>query len=180
MDCISKGKAHKHYEFGVEASIAVIAKESFIIGARSYPGNPYDGHTLADQLQQVETLTGKKPEYFFVDRGYRGSGISDIQVLIAGQKRGVPHKEKRWMARRNSVEPIIGHLKSDGKMKRCFLKGVLGDALNFILSACGQNLRKLLRWLYFAPNRPALLLKTLLNSLANKLKLDLNHVALQT
>ena len=100
-------------------------------------------------------------------------------MLIAGQKRSVPHKEKRWMGRRNSVEPIIGHLKSDGKMKRCFLKGTLGDALNVILSACGQNLRKLLRWLYFAPNRPALLLKILLNSLANKLKLDLNHVALQ-
>ncbi len=179
VDCISKGKAHKRYEFGVKASIAVTAKESFIIGARSYPGNPYDGHTLADQLQQVETLTGKKPEYCFVDRGYRGSGVSDIQVLIAGQKRGVPHKEKRWMGRRNSVEPIIGHLKSDGKMKRCFLKGVLGDALNVILSACGQNLRKLLRWLYFAPNRLSLLLTILLNKLLDKLKLDLNHVALQ-
>ena len=179
MDCISKGKAHKRYEFGVKASIAVTAKESFIIGARSYPGNPYDGHTLADQLQQVETLTGKKPEYCFVDRGYRGSGVSDIQVLIAGQKRGVPHKEKRWMGRRNSVEPIIGHLKSDGKMKRCFLKGVLGDALNVILSACGQNLRKLLRWLYFAPNKSSLLLSILLNKLLDKLKLNFNHVALQ-
>ncbi|GGO84064.1 hypothetical protein GCM10011348_29440 [Marinobacterium nitratireducens] len=51
------------------------------------------------------------------------------------------------MRRRNSVEPVIGHLKSDGKMRRCFLKGVLGDALNVLLCACGQNLRKLLRWL---------------------------------
>ncbi|TBR44672.1 IS5/IS1182 family transposase, partial [Marinomonas agarivorans] len=59
-------------------------------------------------------------------------------------------KEKRWMRRRNSVEPIIGHLKADGKLRRCFLKGVLGDAINVILSACGQNLRKLLKWLSFA------------------------------
>ena len=73
VDCISKGKAHKRYEFGVKASIAVTAKESFIVGARSYPGNPYDGHTLKDQLQQVETLTGKKPETCFVDRGYKVS-----------------------------------------------------------------------------------------------------------
>ena len=151
VDCISKGKAHKRYEFGVKASIAVTAKESFIVGARSYPGNPYDGHTLKDQLQQVETLTGKKPETCFVDRGYKGSGVEDIKVLIAGQKRGVPKKGKRWMGRRNSVEPIIGHLKSDGKLKRCFLKGVLGDAINVILSASGQNLRKLLKWLYCAP-----------------------------
>ena len=150
VDCISKGKAHKRYEFGVKASIAVTAKESFIVGARSYPGNPYDGHTLKDQLQQVETLIGRKPETCFVDRGYKGSGVEDIEVLIAGQKRGVPKKEKNWMGRRNSVEPIIGHLKSDGKLRRCFLKGILGDAINVILSACGQNLRKLLKWLNFA------------------------------
>ncbi|SBS27183.1 hypothetical protein MSP8887_00564 [Marinomonas spartinae] len=151
MDCISKGKAHKRNEFGVKASIAVTAKESFIVGARSYPGNPYDGHTLKDQFQQVETLTGKKQETCFVDRGYKGSGVEDIKVSIAGQKRGVPKKEKRWMGRRNSVEPIIGHLKSDEKLRRCFLKGVLGDAINVILSAYGQNLRKLLKWLYCAP-----------------------------
>lgn len=150
VGCISKGKAHKRYEFGVKASIAVTAKESFIVGARSYPGNPYDGHTLKDQLQQVETLTGKKPKTCFVDRGYKRSGVEDTKVLIAGQKRGVPKREKRWMARRNSVEPIIGHLKSDEKLRRCFLKGVLGDTINVILSTCGQNLRKLLKYLYCA------------------------------
>ncbi|TBR36438.1 IS5/IS1182 family transposase, partial [Marinomonas agarivorans] len=117
-------------EFGVKASIAVTAKEAFIVGARSYPGNPYDGHTLQDQLQQVATLTDQKPDTCFVDRGYKGSGVEDITILIAGQKRGVPKKEKRWMRRRNSVEPIIGHLKADGKLRRCFLKGVLGDAIN--------------------------------------------------
>jgi IS5 family transposase len=90
VDCISKGKAHKRYEFGVKASIAVTAREAFIVGARSYPGNPYDGHTLADQLQQVETLTACKPETCFVNRGYKGSGVEDVRVLIAGQKRGVP------------------------------------------------------------------------------------------
>ena len=138
------------------------AREAFIVGARSYPGNPYDGHTLADQLQQVETLTACKPETCFVDRGYKGSGVEDVRVLIAGQKRGVPPSEKRWMRRRNSVEPVIGHLKSDGKMRRCFLKGVLGDAVNVLLCACGQNLRKLLRWLCFAPKKYGLILHYLL------------------
>ena len=67
VDCLSKGKAHKRYEFGVKASIATTAKEAFIVGARSYPGNPYDGHTLYDQLQQVHTITDSKPEICLVD-----------------------------------------------------------------------------------------------------------------
>ena len=147
VDCLSKGKAHKRYEFGVKASIATTAKEAFIIGARSYPGNPYDGHTLYDQLQQVHTVTDIKPGICLVDRGYRGHGINDIKVIIAGQKRGISNKEQRLLKRRNSVEPIIGHLKSDGKMRRSYLKGIKGDAMNVLLSACGQNLRKLLKWL---------------------------------
>ncbi len=151
VDCISKGKAHKRYEFGVKASIATTAKEAFIVGARSYPGNPYDGHTLEDQLQQVEVLTHQKPEVCYVDRGYKGSGVTEPRVIIAGQKRGVSEKDKRWLKRRNSIEPIIGHLKSDGRMRRCYLKGLLGDALNVLLCAAGQNLRKLLRWLSFNP-----------------------------
>lgn len=69
MDCISKGKAHKRYEFGVKASIATTAREAYVVGARSYPGNPYDGHTLADQLQQVHTITDTQPELCFVE-GY--------------------------------------------------------------------------------------------------------------
>ena len=146
VDCLSKGKAHKRYEFGVKASIATTAKEAFIIGARSYPGNPYDGHTLYDQLQQVHTVTDIKPEIGLVDRGYRGHGINDIKVIIAGQKRGISNKEQRLLKRRNSVEPIIGHLKSDGKMRRSYLKGNKGDAMNVLLRACGQNLRKLLKW----------------------------------
>ena len=146
VDCLSKGKAHKRYEFGVKASIATTVKEAFIIGARSYPGNPYDGHTLYDQLQQVHTVTDIKPEIGLVDRGYRGHGINDIKVIIAGQKRGISNKEQRLLKRRNSVEPIIGHLKSDGKMRRSYLKGIKGDAMNVLLSACGQNLRKLLKW----------------------------------
>ena len=150
VDCLSKGKAHQRYEFGVKASIATTAKEAFIVGARSYPGNPYDGHTLYDQLQQVHTITDSKPEICLVDRGYRGHGIEDIKVIIAGQKRGITKKEQRLLKRRNSVEPIIGHLKADGKMRRSYLKGITGDAMNVLLSACGQNMRKLLKWLSWA------------------------------
>jgi IS5 family transposase len=153
VDCISKGKAHKRYEFGCKVSIATTAKEAFIVGARSYNGAPYDGHTLDDQLNQVFALTNTQPSVCYVDRGYRGHGVESTRVVIAGQKRGLTRLDKRLLKRRNSVEPIIGHLKAEGKLGRCYLKGIQGDALNAILSACGQNLRRLLRWLYFAPKK---------------------------
>ena len=61
VECISKGKAHKPYEFGVKASIAVTNKEGFVIGAQSCPGNPYDGHTLLPQLEQIKQFTAVQP-----------------------------------------------------------------------------------------------------------------------
>src|SRR5450759_1772871 len=81
-------KAHKKYEFGVKVSLAVTQRDHFIVGALALPGNPFDGHTLPAALRQVERLTGTQPERCFVDRGYRGHGIEDISVHIAGQKRG--------------------------------------------------------------------------------------------
>ena len=40
--------------------------------------------------------------------------------------------------------PIIGHLKADGHLGRCYLKGRAGDAANVILSAIGHNFRRIL------------------------------------
>ena len=149
VECLSQGKAHKRYEFGVKVSLATTLNEGFVVGARSFPGNPYDGHTLTEQLEQVSILCDQTPEEAFVDRGYRGHGHSgDTRVFIAGQTRGITAKQRQRLRRRNSIEPLIGHLKADGKLGRCFLKGTLGDALNVILCAAGQNLRKLLRWLF--------------------------------
>ena len=78
VECISKGKSHKRYEFGVKASIATTLKECFVVGARSFTGNPYDGHTLSSQLEQVSILCNKEPEEAYVDRGYRGQGNCHI------------------------------------------------------------------------------------------------------
>ena len=151
VDCISKGKSHKRYEFGVKASIATTLKECFVVGARSFSGNPYDGHTLSSQLEQVSILSNLEPEEAYVDRGYKGhQHEGNTKIYIAGQKRGMGARQKTRMNRRHSVEPVIGHLKSDGKLNRCYLKGELGDALNVILCGAGHNIRKLLRWLYFA------------------------------
>ena len=89
LDCISKGKARKRYEFGTKVSLATTIDEGFVVGMRSMPGNPYDGHTLPEALEQVEILTGQTPALAVVDRGYRGHGVTHTQVLISGTRRGL-------------------------------------------------------------------------------------------
>ena len=148
VDRISKGKAHKRYEFGCKVSIPITAQKAFIVDAKSYNGTPYDGHTLGDQLNQVFALTSIQPSVCYVDLGYRGHGVENTRVVIAGQKRGLTRLNMRLLKLSNSVEPINRHLKAEGKLGRCYLKGTQGDALNALLSACGQNLRRLVRRLY--------------------------------
>ena len=56
VECIAKGKAHKKYEFGVKVTVATTHKEGLVVGMRSLPGNPYDGHILSAQLEQTNIL----------------------------------------------------------------------------------------------------------------------------
>ncbi len=146
-ECIAKGKAHKPYEFGVKVGIVSTNKESFVIGAKSLPGNPYDGHTLKACIEQAERVSGIKPKEAYTDRGYRGHSCTtmNLKVWIAGAKRGVTAAIHRKLKRRNAVEPVIGHMKSDGRLARNFLKGVEGDAMNALLCGAGHNLRKILK-----------------------------------
>lgn len=149
--CIAKGKAKNPYEFGAKVSMATTAKDNWVVGARTFKGNPYDGHTLFEAFDQVKAITDHTPKQVFVDRGYRGAYLQDSQVIMTGQNR---HSKatKRWMKRRNSIEPIIGHLKSGHKMRKNWLKGHLGDCMAPILAGCGFNLKKILRALaLFAP-----------------------------
>src|SRR5215813_8692821 len=54
---------------------------------------------------------------------------------------------KRELRRRSAIEAVIGHMKAEGHLGRCYLKGRAGDAANVILSAIGYNLRLVLAWL---------------------------------
>ena len=147
VECISKGKAHKRYEFGVKASIATTNKSNFVVGGLALPGNPYDGHTLKMALLQVRRMTGSVIEEVFVDRGYRGHGVKDSSVYISGQRRGIKTRRLRQsQKRRQAIEPVIGHLKSEGHLGRNYLKGTEGDQMNVTLSCAGHNLRLILRW----------------------------------
>lgn len=147
VDCISKGKARVRYEFGCKVSIATTLDEGFVVGMRSFPGNPYDGHTLTPALEQVEILTDQRPNLAVVDRGYRGHGALKTRVLISGTRRGLTPKLIADLRRRSAIEAEIGHMKTDGRLSRSPLKGTLGDALFAVLCGCGHNIRKILAYL---------------------------------
>jgi len=154
VDCISKGKAHKRYEFGCKVSVAATSRGGWFVGALAFHGNPYDGHTLSETLAQVSRLS-RSPEHVYVDQGYRGHDYDgDVSVHVDKRRRGRTARSVwRWMKRRAAIEPGIGHLKQEHRMDRSRLKGESGDRLNAILSAAGMNFRKLLKilagFLYF-------------------------------
>ena len=112
-----------------------------MVGAKSFTGNPYDGHTLTAQLKQVNNLIGDKVSEAYVDMGYRGHDDEGaVTVRVDKRQRGkTPRALWRWMKRRAAVEPSIGHLKAEHRLERNRLKGVAGDALNAILSAAAMN-----------------------------------------
>ncbi|MEM1143365.1 MAG: IS5 family transposase [Pseudomonadota bacterium] len=141
VDCISKGKARKRYEFGTKVGVVCTQRENFVVGMRSYPGNPYDGHTLDDLLQQAETITSTEAATVVVDLGYRGSHDTQAKVIHRGRK--LSKREKKRLRRRSALEAIIGHMKVDGLLGRCHLKGSHGDAVHAILCGIGHNLRQM-------------------------------------
>jgi IS5 family transposase len=152
VECLSKGKARQPYEFGVKVSLAITEKQGLIVGARAFPGNPYDGHTLAEQLEQTNILLQDvpqqpQPKTVLVDLGFRGvdAEVSSVHLIHRGKHKTLTGTQRRWLKRRQAIEPIIGHVKQDHGMQRCWLKGQTGDALHAVLCAAGYNLRWLLR-----------------------------------
>jgi len=172
VECIGKGKAHKPYEFGVKVSVATTLSHpkggQFVTHVKAMPGKPYDGHTLATVIPEMEALTGNTIERVIADKGYRGHNAPPdykFRVFIAGQKRRMTPTIKREMRRRSAVEPVIGHLKSEHRMERNYLAHRAGDAANAVLAAAGYNFSLLIRWL-------RLLLRQILSSLTATLQLN--------
>ena len=148
--CISKGKAHKRYEFGCKVSITTTHKQGLVISSQALPKNPYDGHTLKPALESSERITGVEIESAFVDRGYKGHGVESdplrnhTKIFISGQRRGITKSLKKQLKRRSAIEPMIGHMKQEGKLGLCRLKGIVGDQINALLTGVGHNLRLIL------------------------------------
>lgn len=144
VECIGKGKLNKPYEFGNKVAIGVSGHNNFILGVKSFHGNPYDGHTLSQTVEEVEKMTNHEPKKIFVDLGYKGSNYSKKgKIYTPYSKKKLSKSDKVMQKRRSAIEPVIGHLKQYGRMGRNYLKGVLGDIVNPIISAIGFNLRSL-------------------------------------
>jgi len=148
ISCVAKGKEHKKYEFGAKASVVLTKTGGIIVGAVAHAENLYDGHTLPEVLQQTEALTGSVLAVAIVDRGYRGARrIGDTEILVPGlkPKEQTPHHNRvmrQRFRRRCAIEPVMGHLKSDYRLARNYLKGFAGDTRNLLLAAAAWNFKK--------------------------------------
>ena len=153
--CVSKGKEHKQYEFGAKASVVMTKTHGVIVGAVSHPKNIYDGHTLPEVLEQVESIQDQRPKRAIVDRGYRGrKQVEGTKIMVPqappkGQSRSKSSRMRKLFRRRAAIEPVIGHLKHDFRMMRNRLKGSVGDSVNLMLAAAAWNLRKWMREVLF-------------------------------
>ena len=165
--CIGKGKDHKQYEYGNKVSIACTAKSNLIVGVVSHELNLHDSHTLPEVLKHIEQSRGKAVKTAVCDRGYRGKKeVNGTRIMLPakGLKRDSRYqrdKKRKQCKRRAAIEPIIGHLKSDFRLSRNFLKGVMGDEINLLMAATAWNLKKWLIAFFWLLLLPA---KTLIGS----------------
>ncbi len=144
---INKGKDHKGYEYGTKASIVTTKNSGIIVGVSAHSKNEHDSKTLDAALTSAKSNTSKTITEAICDRGYRGvKEVLDINISIPGTvlKRDTKYqkdKKREKFRRRAAIEPIIGHLKSDHRMQRNYLKGFNGDEINLLLAASAFNLK---------------------------------------
>jgi IS5 family transposase len=153
VQCISKGKEHKKYEFGSKVSIITTKKTGVIIGALNLVKNIHDSKTLKPAIKQQQRLTGIVLKNNFVDRGYRGvKKILRTKIIIpdkAPRSRTPYQKQKlrNGFKRRAAIEPRIGHLKQDHRLSRNYYSGIKGDNINVLLAAAAMNFKRMInKW----------------------------------
>jgi IS5 family transposase len=143
--CYTKGKEHKKFEFGSKASFLVTQRTGVIVGALNFTDTLHDSKTLPTALEQYERLTGKLAKNVFLDRGYRGpKKINETNLHTPKPDKNITLTKRKRHSRRAAIEPVIGHLKSDYRMARNYLKGINGDAINVMLSAAAFNFKRVM------------------------------------
>ena len=148
--CISKGKAHKQYEFGNKVGLITTGKQGHkvIVSVKAFLGNLFDGHTIEPLLHQMETNKLKFPKEIIYDRGGKGkSEIKGVKISTPDKAKATdsPYKKRQKRNRfrsRAGIEPIIGHLKTDYRMAQNYLWGETGIQINALMSATAWNLKK--------------------------------------
>jgi IS5 family transposase len=157
---INKGKDHKGYEFGTKASIVTTKDSCIIVGVAAHKTNIHDSKTLEEVLLNATKNRTMPIAEAICDRGYRGTKEvtivnQTIEISIPGTvlKRDTKEQlevKKEKFRRRASIEPIIGHMKSDYRMARNYLKGFEGDEINLLLAASAFNLKKWMNIYFYA------------------------------
>jgi IS5 family transposase len=146
--CIAKGKDHKQYEYGSKASIVSTATDGIILAVQSHADNVHDSKTLSTVINTAHQVRKKPIAEAICDRGYVGvKQVGDTQIILPGRRlkrdsRYQVQKKRQRCRRRAAIEPLIGHLKSDYRLSRNWLKGFEGDQFNLFMAACAWNLRK--------------------------------------
>ena len=129
--------------------IGITTKNSgIIVGVASHEKNEHDSKTLEAALTSAQSNRDKPIQEAICDRGYKGKkevlGVT-ISIPAKTLKRDTKYQKevkREKFRRRAAIEPIIGHLKSDHRMARNYLKGFIGDEINLLLAASAFNLRK--------------------------------------
>jgi len=149
--CIAKGKAAKPYEFGNKVGLITTAKSGIIVAIDAFMGNPHDSKTIEPLLAQVQREQNWLPTELIYDRAGKG------QKSILGVTITTPDKPKKSdtsyqkrnkrakFRRRASIEPIIGHLKTDHRMQQNYLHGADSCQVNAYFAACAWNLKKFMK-----------------------------------
>lgn len=149
VQCISKGKEHKKYEFGNKVSLMITKTTGVIVGALSLEKNDYDGHTLQPALEQYKRFYGTEPRKAIADLGYRGvDKIGETEVITPKKKATTYYGKVKLRAdhrRRSSIEAGISHLKNNHRLGRNFYSHITGDETNVLLSAAAYNLKRMMR-----------------------------------
>ena len=145
---ITKGKDHKKYEYGTKASIVTTMTSNVIVGVSCHSKNEHDSKTLEAALTSANKNRTKPIIEAICDRGYRGKKkVLGTAICIPDTSRKIDSKyqkeqKRKKFRRRAAIEPIIGHLKSDYRLCRNYLKGFIGDQINLLMAACAWNLKK--------------------------------------
>lgn len=151
---IKKGKPGKLTEYGSKVSLTVDRK-GFVVTHREYCTNLADIHSLPDVVQGWQRTFGHAPRELGADRGFHHprefqqdlgtQTIARLSIPYKG-KRKHPDSHSYWFKRlqraRATIEPIIGHLKSDHGMGRCRYRGFEGDQINVSLATLAWNCKK--------------------------------------
>jgi len=145
VKCYAKGKEHKKFEFGSKVSILIDQDTGIIMGALNFTQSLHDSKTIPDVLEQYERLNDEQPKEVFVDRGYRGiSEYKTTKIHVPKPDKNITKSKRKKHSKRAAIEPIIGHLKQDYRLCRNYLKGIIGDNINVILSAAAMNFKRVM------------------------------------